>query len=334
MDINLQQAFDLFIFDRETFCLDKTVENYKNTIRYFCDYMADVRSCDPGQLLLSSITRQDIKEYVVWLRKRPANINHPLKESRGKLSKRTVRNYTKDLITFYRFLASEGYAEDITDTVKVIKAEKKTVVPLSAPEVQQIDALFNLKSSMGCRNYCIVHLMLDAGFRSNEVCVLRVQDVNFDNKYLLIHGKGAKERIVPMSRNLRKYLYEYFYIHRKLVGTDCFFGSAAGGVLTDSCVKSVFARFRRRTGIVRLHPHLLRHTFATCFVLGGGSVEMLRILLGHESISTTQIYMHLAAVYEFNENPYELDPIFFNTYRSQRNCNSFISPARSDRRRS
>lgn len=315
-DLTLKQAYDLFIFDRQTFCLDKTVENYENTVRYFCDYIAGKRGCPQDEVKLSGITALDVKEYVVWLRQRPANMNHPFKESGGRLSKRTVRNYTKDLKTFYHFLEAEGYAADITGSVKVIKSEKRTVVPLSALEVQQVDALFNVRTAMGCRNYCIVHLMLDAGLRANEVCTLQAHDVNFDNKYLLVYGKGAKERTVPMSRNLRKYLYEYFYIHRQLVGSDCFFGGAGGNPLTDSCIKSLFARLRKRAGIARLKPHLLRHTFATCFVLGGGSVEMLRILLGHESISTTQIYMHLAAVYEFNEDPYELDPIFFNSYRN------------------
>lgn len=210
-DISLKQAYDLFIFDRQTFCLDKTVENYENTIRYFTTYMAEKRNCLISEILLSSITSTDIKQYIVWLRNRPAFLNHPFKESGGTLSKRTVRNYTKDLKTFYHFLNSEGYADDITSSVKVIKSESKTVVPLSALDVQLIDHLFNLKTSLGCRNYCVVHLMLDAGLRSNEICILHVQDVHFNNRCILIHGKGSKERVVPMSRNLRKYLTEAKY---------------------------------------------------------------------------------------------------------------------------
>lgn len=160
--------------------------------------------------------------------------------------------------------------------------------------------------------------MLDAGLRSNEVCILRVQDVNFNNRCILIRGKGSKERVVPMSRNLRKYLYEYVNIHRNIIDSDLLFSGIAGNPFSESCIKSLFVRLRKRTNIQRLKPHLLRHTFATCFILGGGSVEMLRILLGHSSISTTQIYMHIASVYEFNVNPYVLDPIFFNSYRSVR----------------
>ena len=324
-DMTLKQAYDLFLFDRQTFCSEKTMENYENTIRYFCNFMMELRGCPLDSILLSSITLMDLKEYVVWLRKRPANINHPLKDAGGKLSRRTVRNYVVDVKTFFNFLSREGYMDDVCKGLKVIKSEKRVIVPLSAPEVQAVDSLFNLKSYLGCRNYCIVHLMLDAGLRSNEVCVLRIQDVNFENKYIHVYGKGAKERIVPMARNLRKYLYEYVYLHRKAVGTDYFFTSIDNVPISDQVIKSMFARLRRKSGVLRLRPHLLRHTFATCFILDGGSVEMLRILLGHESISTTQIYMHLASVYEFNEYPYQLDPIFFQTYRKRSRKDCFVS---------
>lgn len=309
-DISLQQAFDLFIFDRQTFCLDKTIENYKNTIRYFRDYMEHKLGRPAGQIRLSEITSMDLKEYVIWLRNRPMNLGHPLKESGGTLSKRSVRNYTVDLKTFLRYLHQEGYMEDIGSGLKVIKAEKKAVIPLAAPEVDTIDSLFNRGTCLGLRNYCMVHLMLDAGLRFNEVCTLAVQDLNFDNQYILVHGKGSKERIVPMAGNLRQRLYQYLCLYRSCPDSDIVFLSGREPV-TDSVIKSLFARIRRRTGIDRARPHLMRHTFATCYILGGGSVEMLRILLGHESISTTQIYMHLAAVYEFQDNPYALDPIFF-----------------------
>lgn len=186
------------------------------------------------------------------------------------------------------------------------------IIPLSAVEVEHIDKLFSQKTALGCRNYCVLHLMLDAGLRSNEVCSLKRSDINFDNEYIRVYGKGAKERIVPMSKNLRKHLYEYIHLYQQHSIENSFF------TITNSAIKSLFVRIRKKTGIERVKPHLLRHTFATCFILGGGSVEMLRILLGHESISTTQIYMHVAAVYAFNQYPYELDPIFFQSYPFKR----------------
>lgn len=317
-ELTLKQAFDLFIFDRQTFCLDTTIENYKNTIRYFCDYMEESRNCPSDQIPLGSISTLDLKKYVIWLRSRPRNIHHPFKESGGKLSKRSIRNYTVDLKTFLNYLYKEGYGENIGAGLTVIKAERKTVIPLSAPEIKSIDELFNRRTALGCRNYCIIHLMLDAGLRSNEVCTLQIQDINFENRYVRIFGKGSKERVVPMAANLCQYLYKYMTLYRTWTDSGSLFSGINHEPLTDSAIKSLFARIRKKTGIERVKPHLLRHTFATCYILDGGSVEMLRILLGHESISTTQIYMHLAAVYEFQEKPYELDSVFFASYRFAR----------------
>lgn len=316
-DLTLKQAFDLFIFDRQTFCLDKTIENYKNTIRYFYGYMEQKRGCSFEQIHLSDITTMDLKEYIVWLRSRPMNMDHPFKEPGGNLSKRTIRNYTVDLKTFFKYLNEEGYMENIGSGLKVMKAEKKAIIPLSASDVKKVDSLFNRKTALGARNYCMIHLMLDAGLRFQEVCTLTLQDLNFDNRYIRVHGKGAKERVIPMSMNLRQCLYQYLCFYRNCPGSDILFISSSQSPVTASVIKCFFSRIRKRTGIDRIRPHLLRHTFATCYILGGGSVEMLRILLGHESISTTQIYMHLAAVYEFQEAPYELDPILFKTYHSQ-----------------
>lgn len=314
-ELTLREAFDLFIFDRQTFCLDKTIENYNNTIRYFCDYMEESRQCPADQIPLSSITSLDLKKYVVWLRSRPRNFNHPFKESGGKLSKRSVRNYTVDLKTFLNYLYKDGYMENIGAGLTVIKAEKKVVIPLSAPEVKMINSLFRVRTALGCRNYCIIHLMLDAGLRSNEVCTLQIQDLNFDSRYIRVFGKGSKERVVPMAANLQEYLCRYIRLYRPQTDSTYLFAGINHEPLTDSAVKSLFVRIRKRSGIERIKPHLLRHTFATCYILDGGSVEMLRILLGHESISTTQIYMHLAAVYEYQEEPYQLDPVFFTPRR-------------------
>lgn len=312
--ITLKQAYDLFIFDRQTFCLDKTIENYRNTIRYFCNFMEQKYGLPADRIYLSDITPIILKEYVLWLRSRPMNMDHPFKESGGNLSKRSIRNYTVDLKTFLKHLHQEGYMEDVASGLKVMKAEKKAIIPLSASDVKLIDSYLNRKTVLGSRNYCMVHLMLDAGLRFHEVCTLTLPDLNFDNRYIRIHGKGAKERIVPMAVNLRQYLYQYIIFYRPASDSNAVFLSSRQAPVTDSVIKTFFARMRKRTGIDRLHPHLLRHTFATCYILGGGSVEMLRILLGHESISTTQIYMHLAAVYEFQDGPYVLDSIFFKSY--------------------
>lgn len=312
-DISIKTAYDLFIFDRQTFCSESTIVNYQNTLRYFMDYLAESRDCTIDDLKLSELSSGDIKRYIVSLRQRQANAVHPLKKAKGKLSQRTIRNYTVDLKTFFSYLADEEYCDNKFSGVRIIKAERKMIIPLFLDEIETLDKLFNLKTSSGCRNYCMVHLMLEAGLRFNEVRSLRCQDVNFANRYIhVVYSKGNKERTIPMASSLKKSLYSYIHVFRSITKSDNIFLDQNGEPISENAMKSLFARLKKRSGIDRLHPHLLRHTFATSYIMSGGSVEMLRILLGHESIETTQKYMHVATVYSFKDNVYTLDPIFYS----------------------
>ena len=117
-----------------------------------------------------------------------------------------------------------------------------------------------------------------------------------------------------MARIVRKYLERYINIYRPDVQHDYVLCNIGGSAVTPDAIKSVFGRIVKRTGIERLHPHLLRHTFATSFILGGGSVEMLRIYMGHSDINTTQNYMHIVNSIQFSQNVYKLDDIFFRRY--------------------
>lgn len=321
MDINLKQAFDMFIFDRETYCGDNTVKNYKNTLRYFLNYMEQSRGCSLEQISLDSVTIVDLQGYIHMLRNRKKLATHPLKPTEDKpVTNTTIRTYSIDLRTFFNFLYENEYMEkNLMRKFKLIKREKKLVLPLFTHEVQEIDDLYNLKSMTGLRNYCIVHLMLDAGLRSGEVCNLKVSDVSFDENFIIIFdGKGCKDRIVPLASSLKKRLYQYVTLYRPHTQMHNYMFVSVDGHLspiTENTVKSMFSRIRKQTGIERLKPHLLRHTFATSYILGGGDMESLRIFLGHASYETTQTYLHLANTYSrMGSDIYKLDKIFFKRY--------------------
>lgn len=322
MDINLQQAFDLFIFDRETYCNAKTVKNYKNTLSYFFDYMKETYHCELCDIKLSDVTLMDLKGYVIMLRKRDKLSSHPYKPTEHKpITNTSIRTYSIDLRTFFNFLYENDYMENnLMKKFKLIRRETKLVLPLFADEVKEIDTLFNLKTCSGLRNYCMVHLMLDEGLRSGDVCNLRVHNINFQQNHILIFdGKGNKDRIVPLASGLKKYLHQYATIYRPHTDHDFMFCSADGAhaPVTENTIKCLFARIRKKTEITRLKPHLLRHTFATSFILGGGDLESLRIYLGHTSYDTTQNYLHLANTYNrMGSDVYRLDKIFFKTYYS------------------
>lgn len=320
MDISLKQGFDLFIFDRETYCNAKTIKNYRSTLSYFFDYMLEKYNCSLDDIKVSDITLMDIKGYVVMLRKRDKLSSHPCKPTESKpITNTSIRTYSIALRTFFNFLYGNEYMEkDLMRKFTLIKKESRLVLPLFMDEVNEIDTLFNLKTCTGLRNYCMIHLMLDEGLRSGEVCNLMVQNINFQQNHILIFdGKGNKDRIIPLASGLKKYLHQYVTIYRPHTEHDYMFCAVNGSFtpVTDDTIKSLFARVRKKTEITRLKPHLLRHTFATSFILGGGDLESLRIYLGHTSYDTTQNYLHLANTYNrMGSDVYHLDKIFFKTY--------------------
>ena len=318
MSLSLANAFEKFINYKMTYCEDVTISNYTNTLRYFIDFMEINRDCGSSEIMIDTITNDDICSYVAYLRKKKKNDNHPLTAtSNNTITKRTVRTYSIDMRTFFNWLLHEGYYTQESNPLrnfKLIKSEVRSILPINSDEIKIIDDGYNQSTETGLRNLCIIHLFIDEGFRLNEVCRLKLQDVNFSNNCLVINGKGNKQRIVPMSRIVRKYLERYINIYRPDVSHDFVLCNIGGSPLTNDAIKSLFCRIVKRTGIERLHPHLLRHTFATSFILCGGSVEMLRIYMGHSDINTTQNYMHVVNSIQFSQNVYKLDDIFFRRY--------------------
>lgn len=131
--------------------------------------------------------------------------------------------------------------------------------------------------------------MLDCGFRRSDIINLKTEDVK--DGYFILNGKGSKQRIVPYGDIVRELIEEY---RRFKYNREYFFVLEDGQRITANAVKMLFQRLKAKTGIKRLKPHLLRHTFATNYLYSGGNLEMLRLILGHTDISTTQIYLHLA----------------------------------------
>ena len=313
--MNLQQAYDMFLMSREEYCSDSTVKNYQNTIRYFVDFLTDYKKKSACDIDISTLERTDLQAYTLYLRKRPKFENHPYHAvDSGGITKRSIRTYQIDVRTFFNYLYDEEFIDKpLAHKYKIIRSEVKQILPLSEQDVSIIDDLYHDKNERSSRNLCIFHLMLDAGLRVSEVMDLKLHDVDFKQNYILVvNGKGSKDRIVPLSPRLKKILYTYSAVYRPQVFHSYFLCNVNdGGQLTSNCIKSLFARAKKHTTLNRLYPHLLRHTFATAYILQGGDLESLRIYMGHSDISTTQKYIHLAAQMKFNGNVYKLDDKMF-----------------------
>ena len=208
--------------------------------------------------------------------------------------------------------------KDITYNVKLPREDKSLVVPLSSEEIIRIDDIL-LDSyvfencNLYLRNTLIIHLMLDAGLRKTEVINLNVNDIDLKKKVIYINNtKYNKSRVIPLSSvilNLyNSYLNDREYNEIGLFNNSPLLIKAYGKRITSDTIKSIFRRLKKQSGIERIHPHLLRHTFATSYLMQGGNLEQLRIILGHSDYNVTRHYLHLAASNKLlNYDYYKLD---------------------------
>lgn len=303
--MNLMMAYNLFLVDHETYCSEQSMIYYRSNVLKFVDFVSNQLGFVPDQVDCESISRELVLAYLAQLR--------------GIGCKNTsVNTYFRAAKVFINYCIDEGYCDsDALRKVKFLKKDNAPVLPLTQWEVDQIDSCYNDKTESGLRNLCIIHLMLDAGFRLGDVVSLTFKGINFKLNYLTIKGKGDKFRTVYLCPKLKKMLYHYLIQYRAYAPEDDYPVFAQIGTsepITETSVKMVFARLKRRSGIDRLHPHLLRHTFATSFIIGGGNLEFLRMMLGHSDYATTKMYLHLAQQAKMlHSDIYQLDPVFFRS---------------------
>jgi len=275
---------------------DKTVRWYIANLRSFEAWLKRHRR--PG--LLSDLDIDTVRLYVLYLQdEHPKYQGHPYTPSRGdRLSDYSVQGHVRTLRAFSSWLQREGYLEEnVLSRLRVPKAVKEEIKPLTPEEISRILSCFSPNTTIGCRSYAIVYAMLDSGLRVSEVVSLRMENVDLDQGQLSVTGKGNKERVVPIGSNAQKYLQRYIYHFRSepvFPERDNVFLTSEGKPLTDNSLKLFFTRLKVKTGIERLHAHLLRHTFATYYLRNGGDLLSLQKILGHTSLEMVRVYSHLA----------------------------------------
>lgn len=265
----------------------ETISYYKICLNMFIDYCgSDLDVSDLDVILF--------KGYQLYL-------------SENKDIKRvSVRTYSRAVRVFYRYL----YFEDIIDIninkLKLIKADKEVIMPLTDIEVKQLLNSFEPLTFLGERDKLMCMLMLDCGLRRGEVVKLKLSDIDKSKRTMIINGKGSKQRIVPFGKTVKNQLMRYLALRtEKPCYSDSLFLTIEREPITANTIKMLFQRLKSSSGISRLYPHLLRHTFATNYIIQGGNLEVLRVLLGHSSISITQIYIHLAAQMQLVNNRFD-----------------------------
>lgn len=204
---------------------------------------------------------------------------------------------------FYKYLLIEELVtKDPTALIEGPKLGRKLPDTLSYVEIEKLFEAINLSSPEGGRNRAILEVLYSSGLRVSELVELKVNNVHFDIGFLLVVGKGNKERLVPIGRDALKYLKIYLDElrgkppHKPVQkGFEAFaFLNRGGRKLTRVMIFTIIKNLAKDVGINKsISPHTFRHSFATHLIEGGADLRAVQEMLGHESITTTEIYTHL-----------------------------------------
>jgi site-specific recombinase XerD len=239
-----------------------------------------------------------IRGYILFLRHKPKFEGHPYTPVQSEpLSPKTVQCHVRALKALSSWLYAEGYTkENCLKNLKLPKAPITLMVPLALEEIKQVIKVINKRSPTGFRNYVMFTTSLDTGLRASELANINLGNINLNDGFIKIMGKGAKERIVPVGKYVQIKLLRYIDQYR-LDAPDCdkLFLSRSGKPITVNTIKLVFSRLAKSSGIRRLHAHLCRHTFAINYLMNGGDIFSLREILGHTTFEMVNHYLHFTS---------------------------------------
>jgi len=272
-----------------------TLRGYLSDIEQFCRYVTagpkgleDAPEEEPPASLdaLRRATRNDVRSFLAHVRTRGG-------------SARTSARKLAAIRAVYKFFTRVGDLQDNpVDSVKSPKLPRKLPDVLSIPEVTALIEAPDTGESLGIRDRAILETLYSSGIRAAELAGLSINDVDLSNGTISVLGKRKKERIAQLGSHARKAIRAYLDVRGELGAPrgNALFVNARGGRLTTRSIQRVIERYARQVLPERreVSPHTLRHTFATHMLDAGADLRVVQELLGHESLSSTQIYTHVS----------------------------------------
>lgn len=217
-----------------------------------------------------------------------------------KLEKSSQARLITSLKQFFSYLIFEGYRQDNpTDLMERPKLQRKLPDTLSQEEVDLIIETVDLSKPEGHRNKAILEVLYSCGLRVSEVVSLQMSDLYFNEGFIKARGKGNKERFVPISSDAIKWINLYIKHYRDALTiqkpySDVLFLNRRGNKLSRNMVFTIVKQLNEKVGIrKKISPHTFRHSFASHLLQNGADLSVIQQLLGHESITTTEIYLHI-----------------------------------------
>ena len=257
-----------------------TVEGYTGDVEKLVDFIQS------ENLDWSRVTGDDLHRFVCTL------------QDLG-IGARSQARIISGIKSFFNFLKVEKFIEeDPSELIETPKLGVKLPDVLTVDEVDQMVASFDLSHPEDRRNRAIIETLYGCGLRVSELVGLRISDLYLSDGYIIVEGKGEKRRLVPISQNaireIALYMDDRQQLDIKRGSEDILFLNRRGAKLTRVMVFYIVKRACEKCGIRKnVSPHTLRHTFATHLLEGGANLRAIQQMLGHESITTTELYTHL-----------------------------------------
>ncbi len=274
----------------------KTISGYMDTLRGYSHFLNKNNLNKP----VNELGRQELESYIRDLRKSTRwSSSMSDGKDRGSLSPVTIQDHARDIKTFWSWLFQNGYIEkNVLAKFSLPKVPETIIKTLTLEQIKSFLNAIDKLTSVGTRNYCITVLLIDTGMRISEVAAIPLADLDLSKCLVKITGKGRKERIVSIHLSVRKELLKYMQHHRNnlcKLDSPYLFPASDGNHISIKSIQQAIGRIGQkvRPSGIKYHAHLFRHTFATMFLANGGDVMVLKDILGHKSILTTQKYIHL-----------------------------------------
>ena len=260
---------------------DNSVQAYIRDIKKFANYAI------PLKLNELKIQRENISDFLVELKD-------------DEIAARSQARIISGIKAFYKYLIIEDYIKyDPTELIESPKVGFKLPDTLSLIEIDKLISAVDLSNKQGERNRAILETLYSCGLRVSELTNLKLSNIYFNEGYLKVIGKGDKERLAPIGGRALKYLTTYINEVRnhqtiKKGQEDFVFLNNRGAGLTRVMIFLIIQKLAAEIGLKKkISPHTFRHSFATHLIEGGADLRAVQEMLGHESITTTEIYTHL-----------------------------------------
>jgi integrase/recombinase XerD len=259
-----------------------TIENYGFDIERLCLFL-ETNKIDVSPL---KITDETLQDFIYAVAK--------------EVNPRSQARIISGLKSFFNYLVFEDYRNDNPlELIETPKTGRKLPDTLSVKEIDALIAAIDLSSNEGERNRAMLETLYGCGLRVSELVSLKISDLFFDEGFIKITGKGNKERFVPIGKLTQKYMQIYQKEVRvnliiKKGHEDTLFLNRRGNQLTRAMIFTIIKDLAVKINLHKsISPHTLRHSFATHLLENGADLRSIQLMLGHESITTTEIYVHL-----------------------------------------